>query len=1025
MGMKKLLFLIGLICSTHLFAQITANWQLSGPVLFPTNISGQIQGMGRVTQVKFHPTLPNIMFATSSSGGLFKSTDGAQTWNVTGTDQLPALNCASVCIDYSNDQIMYLGTGDPNYYYDSYGIYKTMDGGATWNPSNTGIGNRMAVNILMHPTNDSILIAATDSGIWKSYNAGQTWVPRMASGNFRDMKFKAWPGTDTIYAVTQSAYFRSVDMGENWTQITNGVFIPNGNGKGMRLAVSAANPSCVYIGVNADEGTILRSYDGGSSFVTTYHNPLRSLTGYDTTGGGQGDYNFYLCSDPSNANTVYLVSHCVWKSLDAGVTWTKLTSWYAMIHTDMHWTEVDPYNTTRLFNANDGGVWLSTDGGHNWTPKSDGLDATENYHGAQSPIRHDLVSTGTQDNGEMYFGSGTWYCNRGGDWGDRMDFDYLIGNRVYYHGGNRRVVTGSDVSWGSPFVTNGGNTNMLFTPLQTNTAFISQKEVWRTSNLSASPPTWLQLTTMNTQVQGMAVSPADANDLYVIQDNNLIRHSVNALAASPTFSVISAPSSTYVMSSMAIVKSNTHILYLSCGSQVFRSVNQGINWTNVTYNLPLVNIIKIYHDDYSTDESVYVCMATGVYYKNNTMSSWVSYSQGLPSVANIQDMMVYNDDSPNSRLRVSYYGRGTWESPLHQLNQIPAADFKSNTNTICVGQTVLFSDLSTSNTTSWSWSFPGGIPASSNQQQPPLVTYNTAGTYSVTLVSSNANGSSTNTKTLFIQVDGPSPLPLVEGFQNAFAPTSWTIVDDHNDGVVWQQDTLAGGFGASSKSAFFDNYDFDVPGTHDGLETPKYDLSLLSGPMHMTFDVAYARWGAVNSDTLEVLVTTDCGITYTSWYLKGGTALATAPDFTPSIFIPTASQWRKDSVDLSAYAGQRDVMIEFRNHARYGQAIYIDNINLDPVGTGIKEHTTSVSASLFPNPNAGIFTLQVSSESATNEVMEVKDIAGKQIFKGNLELKAGLNTLQYDFHALQAGIYFLTLSNESKGSCVPLKFIVR
>ena len=98
--MRKLFLALTLL--THCVytnAQISGNWTQTGPIIFPTNISGQIHGIGRTTQIKFHPTDSMIIYSTSASGGLFKSTDNGVTWAILGTDLLPNLQCASVCID--------------------------------------------------------------------------------------------------------------------------------------------------------------------------------------------------------------------------------------------------------------------------------------------------------------------------------------------------------------------------------------------------------------------------------------------------------------------------------------------------------------------------------------------------------------------------------------------------------------------------------------------------------------------------------------------------------------------------------------------------------------------------------------------------------------------------------------------------------------------------------------------------------------------------------------------------------------
>ncbi|MDF2452197.1 MAG: hypothetical protein K0S26_1701, partial [Bacteroidota bacterium] len=199
------LFLISALLCLGIFsiAQPGTIWQQTGPTLFPLNESGQVNGIGRVCQLKFHPSNPLKMYAVSASGGLWISNDSALTWVKTGTDNLPTTACASACIDYTNDNIIYLGTGDPNYYYGDYGIWKSVDGGANWAQSTTGMGNRLPVEILMDPNNTSILVTATDDGIYRTVNAGAGWSEVKAGGDFKDMQFM--PGSSSVlYAVTSS-----------------------------------------------------------------------------------------------------------------------------------------------------------------------------------------------------------------------------------------------------------------------------------------------------------------------------------------------------------------------------------------------------------------------------------------------------------------------------------------------------------------------------------------------------------------------------------------------------------------------------------------------------------------------------------------------------------------------------------------------------------------------------------------------------------------------------------------------------
>lgn len=480
-----LLFGFLLALSSSIYAQ-DADWKSLGPVAFPDNVSGQINGIGRITQIIFHPNESEIIFATSASGGLYRSDDLGDNWTVLGTDSMPHTQLASVCVDHSNDQILYIGTGDPNYYSSGFGVWKSIDGGISWNQSTNGMGNRMAVRLIMDPTDYLSIVAATNGGIFKTTDGGATWVEKLANKAFTDMKMHL-SNDSILFAVTRSEFYRSADRGETWTEITNGIAVPGGgDGMGMRLATSAANPSVVYVGMIKDEGTIFRSDDSGLSFSTVYHNPTQSLVGYDEDGGGQGNYNFGMCADPSDEDVVYVVAHVVWKSTNGGVDWEKLTDWWLVVHTDMHGMEFSPYYPEMMFNINDGGIWLSEDGGENWNIKSDGLEATEAVHGASSPTQYDIISIGTQDNGELYHKNQGWYTNRGGDWYTAMSFDFTPNGYVYYHNRleRRNPVNGGNQTFGMPTDQSSNDLQMAFTHRNTDLAFAGTTKLYRTEYLS-------------------------------------------------------------------------------------------------------------------------------------------------------------------------------------------------------------------------------------------------------------------------------------------------------------------------------------------------------------------------------------------------------------------------------------------------------------------------------------------------------------------------------------------------------------
>ncbi|MFM7016894.1 MAG: PKD domain-containing protein [Bacteroidota bacterium] len=611
------------------------------------------------------------------------------------------------------------------------------------------------------------------------------------------------------------------------------------------------------------------------------------------------------------------------------VTWTQLTNWYAKVHTDMHQIVVNPYNSTQLYNINDGGVWLSTDGGNNWTPKSDGINGYEIYHGSCSPTRRDMISIGTQDNGELYYANtGTgWFTNRGGDWTTKCAFDFTPNSqRVYYfNSAKRRNVTGSEATFGLPRTS---FKDISFYRPSANVAAVGDSNLYITSNLTATTPTWTQVGTINKSIMAVHMAQNDSNTIFVLTSDQNIYVTRNAFAVSPTFNQATLPIASSVSANIVSKKSNPSIVYAALGSKVYRSTDYGITWTNVTYNLPALNYIDIITDDFNPDnELIIVAGGNSVYYKIGTATTWTSYATALPIRTNIYDLSIYDDGTSNSLLRVSTYGRGMWEVPIASLRSL-AANFSASINTPCQGQSVQFTDASTGNPTAWSWVFVGGTPATSTLQNPTVV-YNTPGNYDVKLTITSGSTNQTLTKTNYIAVGGNS-LPLAEGFELAtFPPDAWTNKDGGVDGKMWTRSTSASGFGASTACMTYQNYSLSSGGLRDEMQSQKVNLSGFA-EYWLKFDVAYQQYStsATYADSLAVGISNDCGVSFNNVYYKSGTSLATVAGTNGAAFTPTAAQWRTDSINLTSYANQ-SVQSSFINIGRYGNNLFIDNIKIE------------------------------------------------------------------------------------------------
>lgn len=287
----------------------------------------------------------------------------------------------------------------------------------------------------------------------------------------------------------------------------------------------------------------------------------------------------------------------------------------------------------------------------------------------------------------------------------------------------------------------------------------------------------------------------------------------------------------------------------------------------------------------------------------------------------------------------------------------PAANFTAFPRMTCPLTAVQFNDSSLYLPTAWSWTFQSGTPSTSTSSN-PSVSWASPGTYSVAMNCSNAFGASAVvTKTAYITVAGPLSLPFVEGFENAtFLPANWSAKNIDNDQLFWARRTSLGGFGTSTACAIFDNFNLNVANERDEMRSPKFSFSNVSSA-RLRFDVAYARYNATYSDSLEVRLSTNCGSSWSSIYLKGGTQLSTTSDLT-SLFVPTNTQWRRDSIDITALtAGQTNVMFAFVNRGHWGQPIYLDNINLAFPSPSLQvTHPASVcvnSAVSFSNASVG------------------------------------------------------------------------
>jgi PKD repeat protein len=308
----------------------------------------------------------------------------------------------------------------------------------------------------------------------------------------------------------------------------------------------------------------------------------------------------------------------------------------------------------------------------------------------------------------------------------------------------------------------------------------------------------------------------------------------------------------------------------------------------------------------------------------------------------------------------------------------PVADFSIESNLICEGGSITFNDLSwNADTLHHSWSFPGGTPSSSGLKN-PVIQYNTAGIYGVTLTVSNNGGSKSLTKTNAIHVVSKSTaIPMntfSEGFESmSFPNTNWLL--NNPDGAnTWSIVTNAGY--SSARCIRMNNFG-NPEGSVDAFITPQFDFSNTTRPV-ISFRISSARKTSTDNDQLKVLVSTDCGEKWVTKYSKKGVSLANAGIVTTSFKPSNNSQWRVDSIiNLSGYAGNPSVRFKFEFTGDGGNNLYIDNINLDNSTSISNPEVEGFNFELFPNPAQDETSLHFSLRSAKMVSVQVLDMLGR------------------------------------------------
>ncbi len=392
-----------------------ASWRQIGPAAFG----------GRVNDIEAVPSDPHVIFVATAAGGVFRSKNNGTTWDATFDGFGNTLSIGDIAIAPSNPNVVWVGTGEANNRQSSTwgdGVYRSTDGGTSWR--HMGLAETQSIGriVIDRHNPDIVFVAAVghlfgpndERGLYRTRDGGATWQRVLwVDANTGATDVVISPDGRTLVAATYqrrrrefgfagsgpgSALWRSTDGGDTWSRVTNG--LPAADLGRIGLDISASNPNVVYAVVEAfpPGGGVYRSDDGGATWAR--RNAVNQ----------RGNYFSQIRVDPKNPNHVWLLATALVASHDGGTTFSS-DSIAPYAHPDHHAMWIDPNDPRHVMLGNDGGVYFSYDDGRSWS-YIDNLPISQFYDIAIDDREPYWIYGGAQDNGSWAFPSATY--SRGG-----------------------------------------------------------------------------------------------------------------------------------------------------------------------------------------------------------------------------------------------------------------------------------------------------------------------------------------------------------------------------------------------------------------------------------------------------------------------------------------------------------------------------------------------------------------------------------------------------------------------------------
>lgn len=1017
-----------------------ARWKERGPY--------RVGGRTRTILIDKNDPTGRAAFAAGVAGGIWYTKDILATtpkWEVVD-DYLENLAVVTLVQDPTDPQIMYFGTGEGYFNFDAVrglGIFKSTDGGASWNflPSTAPFSYTM--RMIVHPNGD-VYAATRGQGLQRSQDGGQTWervlgigVSLGSSNSINEVELGADGSIWTITGYRSSTFIYKSEAGPNvgdignWTRVGySATGFPGGQDR-VELAVAPSNPDvCYALCSNGQVATfIYKTTNGGQSWSKASDAPDINGTNFS---GNQAWYDLDIAVDPTNENRVVIGGIDIVMSTTGGFTWIPVTHAYGnaapYIHPDQHIIFFYPGRGDILFIGNDGGLYRSDNSDNipnliRFRLINDGYNVTQYYSCAIHPeFRKDYFIGGTQDNGTHAFDS----------YGiDEVD-DIWGGDGMACHidqtDGMIQVVSSQNGNYG--FSVDGGQ-SFGFGVSVPNARFFNPSEYDDDANIlyaqtsQSSYFRWevengnsdvVDLTNGNVgQITHLYTTPNVPNRLYLGTNTGRIVRIDDAHTGTTKPFVQSSVGGGSVSCIVAEKGNENHMLATTSNygiNSVFESFDNGATWQSVEGNLPDMPVWWVIFDPIDSDQAM-IATEAGVWVTDNLDGAntvWQPSLDGMPITR--VDMLQYRES--DNTILAGTHGRGMfttdYRSPAFANFIVDGIGY--------VGTPFQFENRSY-NPNKIEWDFGDG---NTSLDYEPVHSFDAIGNYTVNLTINDTLFATQNI-TILPNRDVPYTTDENTNYDGSFENNAGEFGVYHVSGTGWElgASSVTGKNGTQTGNNVYVtgiNDNFYANNSESYLYTPNYDISEV-GIYELSF---WAKYGMqFGWDGFLVEYSTDLGANWSvlgeegdDWYDYTNTNTATSFPQNTSYFTGNQSTFKQFKIDLSSLVGNENVAFRFvfkSNDAGVYQGIAIDDFKIrayigeletqliDFTAEFIGAQQAEVNWSTLPEFECDKFELELSENGRDFSFFGTTDAQGSSINLTNYESRP--NNLRKDLYFMR------------------------